>query len=40
MGPAVEEENIPSHVDRVLSRPPELSELRQALSELTAERPS
>jgi signal transduction histidine kinase/CheY-like chemotaxis protein len=31
-----EENHVPSHVDRVLSKPPRLSELREALASLTA----
>jgi CheY-like chemotaxis protein len=30
------ENDIPAHVDRVLSKPPRLSEIRAALAELTA----
>ena len=34
----VEEGEVPSHVDRVLNKPPKLSELRRAFAELTANR--
>jgi PAS domain S-box-containing protein len=36
----VDEGEVPSHVDRVLNKPPKLSELRLALAELTGVRPS
>ena len=35
----IAENDIPPHVDRVLSKPPKLTELRAALDELTAGRP-
>ena len=33
-----EERELPQHIDRVLSKPPKLAELRTALAELTNER--
>lgn len=36
----VDEGAVPEHVDRVLSKPPKLSDLRPALAELTTKRPS
>jgi CheY-like chemotaxis protein len=36
----VDQRDVPSHVDRVLNKPPKLSELRLALSDLTVARPS
>jgi CheY-like chemotaxis protein/anti-sigma regulatory factor (Ser/Thr protein kinase) len=35
----LEDDEIPAHIDRVLSKPPKLSELRAALAELTRPRP-
>ena len=34
------ENEIPAHVDRVLSKPPKLNELRSSLAELSAARPA
>jgi PAS domain S-box-containing protein len=36
----VDEGSVPSHIDRVMNKPPKLSELRPALAELTANRPA
>lgn len=36
----VDDDSVPQHVDRVLTKPPRLRELRIALAELTAGRPS